>query len=145
MICSQMIPERNRLKQTTLINCQQLIIGRIRRTTPVPPSPAGDLHADNVHEVQDNQGFITYHISVTWSLSDKNDLTDICQIIFTQLLSDKIYHKKRLHKLFSESSPDCLCSRAESSRVGSPLETSKTFYKTYCRTYFVTLYLIHVV
>ena len=62
------------------------------------------MHADDVHEVQDNQGFITYHISVTWSLSDKNDLTDICRIIFMQLLSDKIHHKKRSHKLFSESS-----------------------------------------
>ena len=108
----------------------------------MPPSSAGDLHADNVHEVQDNQGFITYHISVTWSLSDKNDLTDICRKIFTQSLGDTIHHKKRLHKLFSESSPDCLGSRAESSRAGSPLETTKTVYKTYCRTYFVTLYLI---
>ena len=144
LIYSQMIPERNRLEHILLINCQRSIIGQIRRRAPVPPSSAGDLHADDVHQVQDNQGFITYHISVTWSLSDKNDLTDICRIIFTQLLSDKIYHKKRLHKFFSESSPDCLCSRAENSRAGSPLETSKTFYKTYCRTYFVTLYLIDV-
>ena len=66
----------------------------------MPPSSAEDLYADDVHEVQDNQGFITYHISVTWSLSDKNDLTDICRIIFTQLPGDKIHHKKRLHKLF---------------------------------------------
>ena len=66
LIYSQMIPERNRLKQTTLINCQQSIIGRIRRRAPVPPSSAGDLHADDVHEVQDNQGFVTYHIFVTW-------------------------------------------------------------------------------
>ena len=38
-----------------------------------------------------------------------------------------------------------LGSREESSRAGTPLETSKTFYKTYFRTYFVTLYLINVV
>ena len=87
----------------------------------MPPSSAEDLHADDVHEVQDNQGFITYHISVTWSLSDKNDLTDICRIIFTQLPGDKTHHKKRLHKLFSKSSLDCLGSRAESSRAGTPL------------------------
>ena len=70
LIYSQIIPERNKLELITLINCQQLIIDRIRRRAPVPPSSAGDLHADDVHEVQDNQGFITYHISVTWSLSD---------------------------------------------------------------------------
>ena len=30
LIYSKMIPERNQLEQITLINCQQLIIGRIR-------------------------------------------------------------------------------------------------------------------
>ena len=86
LIYFQMIPERNQLEQITLINCKLSIIGRIRRTTPVPPSPAGDLHADNVHEVQDNQGFITNYISeVAWSLSDENDLIDFCRIMFAQL------------------------------------------------------------
>ena len=86
LIYSQMIPKRNRLEQITLINCQQSIIGRIQRRAPVPPSPAEDLHADNVHEVQDNQGFITNYISeVAWSLSDENDSIDFCRIMFAQL------------------------------------------------------------
>ena len=59
LIYSQMIPEKNQFEQILLINCQQSIIGQIQRRAPVPPSSGGDVHADDVHEVQDNQGFIT--------------------------------------------------------------------------------------
>ena len=142
LIYSQMIPDRNQLEQITLINCQQSIIGRIRWRAPVPPSSTGDLHADDVHEVQDNQGFITIYISeVAWSLSDKKDSTDFYRIIFTTC-----YYCYYVTKcLVQRDCTNFFLTVPQGSRAGTPLEISKTIYKTYCRTFFVTLYLIDVV